>query len=265
MGALVSPTLATNARPRPRRWALAVALATGCAAPARPATVSPTAVVDARPAAADAGRDDRALQRERDLEDADHAAGMRGHFAEVRHMERALLFGRLGGAKIFARSLARTDPRRDLDDRVRGIAVRIIDAPTADVALPLVAQLAAECAGCHVVSNATIEVASTAEPTDDGSVFARMERHQWAADRLWEGLVAPSEVRWREGLTILAQPPLPAEAMTDDRSRYALVERLGGELTRRATAAASAVGTTRGPAFAALLEVCAACHAVAAR
>ena len=101
------------------------------------------------------------------------------------------------------------------------------------------------------------------EPFDDGSAAARMARHEWAAESVWLGLVAPSHDLWRDGLTALAAPPLLPDAFTDDRGRHQRVDALSRRmavLAARAQLIDSDDDQAQAAAFAELLEVCAGCH-----
>ena len=193
---------------------------------------------------------------------------MRSHFEEIRQIELALLFGDLDTARFHARALA-TMPQgvgeAELQPislaRVREVALRVASADAVEAALPLVADLAGECGRCHQASSASVRIPQVAEPGEDGSLASRMERHQWAADRIWEGLVTPSRERWQEGLVVLGEAPLPPDGVTDDRSLYPAIERLGRQLAVQAMAARDATagdGQTR--TFGAMLKVCSACH-----
>lgn len=190
---------------------------------------------------------------------------MRSHFEEVRQVELALLFGHLDAAQFHAHALSTMASEATLQQaslvRVRETAGRLAAANAVDAALPLVAALAGECAGCHQASRAVVRLPLVAEPGEDGSLESRMARHQWAADRIWEGLVAPSHLRWRDGLAVLAEDPLPPVGMTEDRRLYKTIERLGQELAEQARKAQTAVENgERTYAFGEMLQVCSDCH-----
>ena len=44
---------------------------------------------------------------------------------------------------------------------------------------------------------------------------AHMLRHAWAADRMWDGLLTPSDALWESGATALSEDPL---FLADDES-----------------------------------------------
>jgi cytochrome c553 len=86
-----------------------------------------------------------------------------------------------------------------------------------------------------------------------------MDRHAWAADRMWEGLIAPSDAAWHEGVSELAtvpskapkeQPALAPEFVRELRE----VRALGAE-ARRAHDASG-----RAALYARVLTTCAGCH-----
>jgi hypothetical protein len=96
----------------------------------------------------------------------------------------------------------------------------------------------------------------------ESSVAADMQRHLWAADRMWEGLVGPSDTAWQAGVVALADAQLAPEAMADDRTLpkevFALAE--------QAHEIGAKGGDEKDPAkraelYGRYLGTCAACHA----
>ena len=75
-----------------------------------------------------------------------------------------------------------------------------------------------------------------------------MARHAWAADRLWEGVIAGDTDRWRRGLAVLAERPFGAPPSKLQAIAEAQLASYATELAPRA----AAYGTI-------LLE-CATCH-----
>ena len=87
-----------------------------------------------------------------------------------------------------------------------------------------------------------------------------MLRHQRAADRMWEGLMAPSEQAWVKGSEVMADAPLVPEAVSGNKS----VAPESKELALAAHTVAHRARTTetrdRGQAYGALIATCAGCH-----
>ena len=84
-----------------------------------------------------------------------------------------------------------------------------------------------------------------------------MARHQWAADRLWEGLIAPSDQAWLSAAELLLEAPLAlADSQHTDQTR-ALTERVRGLGLEARSAARSG---DRARIYAEFLGTCAVCH-----
>lgn len=196
-------------------------------------------------------------------------ARMHRQFDDVRAIHRALVFGDLPAARRRARALARMPRPEGLVEgeaaveRIRSTARRLGAARSQVDARQRLAELAAACASCHEDVADASRFLWAPEPEDDGSAAARMARHRWGSESAWMGLVAPSDRRWREGMDALAAIPLPVEAISDDRQRYATIERWSRALAARAARARQIDDQeARGRALAGLTGLCVACHAV---
>lgn len=186
---------------------------------------------------------------------------MHENFGLVRAIEHLLVRGKLDDAKQLARGIAEAPdepgaaPWAAEAARVRERAAAIAGAATLDAALHDVAKLGAACAACHVASGATPDLADVPRPPPDrDEVAARMARHRWATDRLWEAVIAPSDAEWKTGLDVLSAAPLPASELGKDRGP------LAKRLQRAADAARTARPEDRARAYGDLLATCAACH-----
>lgn len=122
------------------------------------------------------------------------------------------------------------------------------------------AVLAERCGACHAAFGGPRSLPAVA-PLDTGTVAGRMQRHQWGAARLWEGLVAPSDEAWQSGAVVLSDAPLAfgldaAKIDVGEVERLStLVHKLGGE------ARASTTPRSRLEVYGELLTTCSACHA----
>ena len=183
---------------------------------------------------------------------------MHAHYDDLRAVERLLIAGRLDDANTRAFLLAMPVE----DPGLAGWPVerqRVVDTATslrqacclAD-ALAREAQVAAACASCHVAADHPVRFAPIPPlPPDTGAPAARFARHGWAVERLWEGMIAPSDERWRAGLGALAITPLPSPSPS-----------LAATLRGQARAELDVPQPEdRAAAYAALLVTCAACHA----
>lgn len=195
---------------------------------------------------------------------------MHRHVDDLREVQRLLLAGKLDEAKT--RAFLLTKPASDAGLAAwRSHAARLSDsaraltqATTIAEACRLEAQVAAACATCHVRAEplAVIYPPAPAAPANAATVDARMARHQWAADRLWEGMIAGTTVPWRQGLEVLAQTPLP---FPPHAKMPALADRLQ-DLARGALESLSDRSETidtRATTYGNMLVTCAACHQAA--
>jgi hypothetical protein len=190
---------------------------------------------------------------------------MTRHFATVVDVQRAIMRGHLDKARDSARLLvAYEEPAIEggapFVAEMRRAAEALIaanDLPTAAVAS---AGLGRTCSRCHEATSAVIAFAWEPEPEPDPSLRVQMLRHQWAAARLWEGLVGPSNEMWIQGSEALATAKLDLLAAGRGVAR--------GDLEALATnvhvLAERAKTTTdhgaRATLYGALLSTCAGCH-----
>lgn len=181
-----------------------------------------------------------------------------------RAIERVLVRGGLDDARALAASLANTSEPAALEGwgrqtaLVRERAAALADAPGIDEACRRAARLSEACAACHAAARAGLAFdAYPKAPLDQPTVEARMARHRWAVDRLWEGMVGNADKPWQAGLDVLAVTPLPFSAAAGDR--VALANRLQqqAEQTKQKRPATSA---ERARVYGEILVTCAACH-----
>ncbi len=190
---------------------------------------------------------------------------MQRHFGDLRMIEQLLIAGKLDEGLVLAALLTGQPDEPGLEPwapqakRVADAVGRLVHAPGLDDALRREAQVAVECAGCHVASQSWPRFRPISSPPPDGPLRKdRMARHVWAVDRLWEALVGADDARWTRGLEVLAATPLPFPP-TGDPPQLAI------DLQAKARAQLANRGTTllddRGTAYGELLVTCAACHA----
>lgn len=189
---------------------------------------------------------------------------MESHWAQVGQVQTALVFGDLEGAREPARWLAEHPEHPDLPQGVmspvedmRAFARSVIRAGSLADASRCAAEMGAACGRCHQASGGGPRLLQNTMPETGTAPDKHMARHLWAADRLWEGLVAPSDQAWRLGANALAEDPLFVE-LGDQGSQEVLtlarqVHALGA--TARATQPDHRAGV-----YARLMVACAQCH-----
>jgi hypothetical protein len=187
-------------------------------------------------------------------------------FDATRRMQLAISIGSLERAHDEAKIVAELDepdalPQwRPYVDKIRAGARQVVAAKDTVVAARASAQLGRECAQCHVALAAKIAFPKEPTPTTDPKLAVQMASHQWAAARMWEGLIGPSDERWALGAKTLAQAPLTIVARgnsddgtVDDVARVRL-------FANRALKPKSA--SERAELYGDMLATCAHCHFV---
>ncbi len=224
--------------------------------PAPAVTPQPTPATPARPAPIDGG-----LQ-----------AHMKEHFESIRSVERAIVLGDMTLAKREAEALANHQSAQEIEnyseeiEGVRATATAIAKAETLAVMAASAATLATQCGSCHLITNSITSFEWTEAPVPNETGADRMQRHRWAMDRLWEGLVGPSQHSWRAGATVLQADPMPASMLSlhgmpeaDAKAKLATLQSL-------ATKAQSLESLDdRAKLYGELLTTCSGCHTKAIR
>lgn len=198
-------------------------------------------------------------------------AQMADHFDGALAIRDALIEGDLEAARRGARALLKrrpaglpAQPPRYLAE-FRAAAQAVMDAPDRGMAARAVGRLAASCGACHRGSSVRVKLAAPTPPPTDPGAAGHMRRHLWAADRLWEGLVAPSDEAWARGSTALADAALRPEALSPDLPLYPRVEALALRVHALADEGVTAADTGhRIDIYAGLLATCARCHGLLA-
>jgi hypothetical protein len=193
---------------------------------------------------------------------------MRDHFDGLREIERAIVRGNLDAARERATSIVFDRADQEMPTwapylaRLRAAASNLARAESITAAAHAETLMAAECAACHVATGAMLTFLVPPLPPDGGTLAERMARHQWAADRLWAGVIGLSDEAWRDGLEVLAAAPLPAAALTDDVERQGQIKKNARSLQQLSRYALTVTGTApRARAYGQLLAVCGGCHA----
>jgi mono/diheme cytochrome c family protein len=185
---------------------------------------------------------------------------MSEHFMDASAIKDAVIDGELDTVVELAERLADREGHlahppdwRPHVDPVIAQAQGLIRATSVAEAAVGVAQLGGACADCHVALEVMPPFDDAVEPSDDESPRAVMLRHQWATDRLWEGLVGPSDWAWTHGADHFRVAPGCEGDVRPDVC--ATLESFGPRLVATTEPAARRV------LFGELLGTCAACHA----
>jgi len=147
---------------------------------------------------------------------------------------------------------------------MREYAREINNAPDLKSAAIPVSQMARTCSNCHLANDIEIEFGYDQVPAEWSDTVSHMQRHQWAADRLWEGLIGPSDTAWQRGTDMLVDVPLHPDDVMDEPSEDVdseALERIARRihvLARQGTNARTP--TQRSELYGEMLGLCAECH-----
>lgn len=186
------------------------------------------------------------------------------HYDVSRALERLLVRNNLDDARALAASMASTTEPPALEAWARQAAVvhdraaALASARNIDEACRLAAQVDEACASCHLAAGARPSFDDYPNaPSDQPTVEARMARHRWAVDRLWEGMVGNANRPWQAGLDALAVTPLPFSPAAGDRVALATgLQRLVEQARQRPLTTPA----ERARVYGEILVTCAACH-----
>lgn len=144
--------------------------------------------------------------------------------------------------------------------RMRVAAQAVARSDNVTDAARSLAELAGTCGHCHAKISSP-ELFMTDPPAEASDTRGRMVRHVWATDRMWEGIIGPSEAAWVAGSEILADAPLrpdalaPPGALPEEAGRLAKrVHTLGVDAHRASTR------VERVRIYGEILGTCAHCH-----
>jgi len=153
---------------------------------------------------------------------------------------------------------------REYEDAMLQSASLIAEAPNLATVSAQAGQLAAACGNCHQALDGGPHFVVGSEAPQGKNQEAHMVRHIWAADRMWEGLVGPSDEAWLAG----------AQALTETNEALAPTFRapippgsLVGLLQEMYALANEAMGEPdpdgRADVYGRMLDTCSRCHALA--
>lgn len=194
------------------------------------------------------------------------AERMAHHYADVLEIQQAVIAGDLASVRPPARRLVeRTDPHPESWRPFVAVNVRIAESTLAarslEDAARAVAGLANNCGECHTAVGLGPDLVATAMPSADARAPQSMLRHQWAAERMGDALVAHSDALWRAGAEALAEAPLLPSALPTDVNNPAELDALAARVHHLGAQASTTVAWPgRAALYGDLLATCAACH-----
>ena len=194
---------------------------------------------------------------------------MHSHLDQINTMKSAIIAGDLAATRQPARWLATHDAPVGMPDawmpyasEMRRYAVRAAEAEDLVTAAGALSEIARSCGDCHRASGFAVAFGFDEKPPEDEQgLTTQMQRHLWAADRMWEGLIGPSSRAWERGTEMLADVYLVPDEFGADTENQTEI----GELIQRARFVgaqgrqASSVELRSG-LFGEFMSLCATCH-----
>jgi mono/diheme cytochrome c family protein len=193
---------------------------------------------------------------------------MHTHFVKLSEAKSAVIEGKLADAKSAAARVWPEQSNGELPDgwapfieSIKGSIGLLEGATEIETAAQAVSAIGRACGDCHQsLGLQTLGPESTKAPPAE-SMGDYMRLHQWASDRMWEGLVGPSDEAWKVGAEALATPlsadKVPEEVLVKP-GMESLVRRIG-QLSQ-AAAEPNLPAPTRQRIYGEFLGSCARCH-----
>jgi cytochrome c553 len=185
---------------------------------------------------------------------------MRRHYLAAGDLQRAIAHGRLTDARDIATWLA--DNASPRTHELLSAASAIAQATDVSAAAAPFASLAGACSWCHVTSGAKVTFPYEPEPADEPALDVQMRRHQWAAARLWEGVVGPSDEAWRDGIRVMVSTSIDVRRTTNAKPNADVVEYTNQIRTLAMRADNVPDPAARANLYGDMLTTCASCHAI---
>ncbi|MBP9088867.1 MAG: hypothetical protein KBG15_22275 [Kofleriaceae bacterium] len=181
----------------------------------------------------------------------------------IRGIGNAIALSDLAQAQTEGRKLAALEDPEVLPQwqpflaQVRISGEQLAQAKDIAAAAPAAARLGALCGSCHQTLSGHATYSAAEQPAPGTTLASQMANHQWAAARLWDGLVGPSEERWMQGAQALSAIKI------DVAEVKVKLELWTSKVRQLATDAKNTpAGDGRVALFGNLLTACAGCHAV---
>ena len=204
-------------------------------------------------------------------DESEVATHMHEHLDRITAIKAHIIMGQLDAVRAPATWLAEHKSVAGLPanflpyvEMMREYARQVIAAPDLDSAATAVSSMARTCGNCHLSNDIELKFGYDQMPEGLTDTVSHMQRHQWAADRLWEGLIGPSDFAWDLGSDMLVDVPLHAADVTDEVTSDAdataidqmahRIHVLGGRGTDARTP------DSRSGLYAEILGLCADCH-----
>ena len=195
-------------------------------------------------------------------------AHMHEHYVYISQIKAGVITGDLDSIREPARWLAEHPTPAAVPaawyshvESMRAAARKALTAIDTATAAHAAAQMASACGSCHDANNIYDQFEFQGEPENELGNVEHMLRHQWAADRMWEGLIGPSDDAWFQGTNLLLEVPLTPKEMRVKSEASKAVREMAREVhSLAASAMMEGDYARRVEMYGQFLGNCAACH-----
>ncbi len=196
------------------------------------------------------------------------AAHMQEHFIQAKAIQEAVIDGDLEGLRSAAQWVADHQAAEGLPEgwepyiaEIQSAARQALEATDVSTAATAAATIAENCGSCHLAVDARPLLVLGSEPPQDPATVPHMLGHLWGADRMWEGLIVPSDVSWANGVAPLAGDPLQPEHLPEMAEYTDDVRTLAIRVHELAAQGRGAEGQeARAVIYGEFIATCADCH-----
>lgn len=193
---------------------------------------------------------------------------MQEHFEKAGEIHAAIIQGDLSAARAPAGWIMEHEPVDGSPpswdpyvETLRGAADQVRQAADLRTAAMATSVMVGTCGNCHEALSEGVTFSASPIPPSDPSTVSHMLRHNWAAERMWEGLAIPSQEAWAQGIQLLAEVPLAPETLSADSALAGQIAALVEQVHNLGEEGAQAVSwRTRTSVYGRLIAACASCH-----
>ncbi len=188
-------------------------------------------------------------------------AHMYEHFTQVGEVQAGVIKGDLDSIREPARWIANHEEMGGLPEgserylsEMRRLARQAEESDRLDQAGAATARLGDTCGSCHTAFHVGPSLAMGGAAPAGIELPPHMLRHRWASDRMWEGIVGPSEQAWLAGAQALADDPVLTLETGVPGALGQRVHEIGAQALETTDA------SDRAQLYGELLSTCAPCH-----
>jgi cytochrome c553 len=190
------------------------------------------------------------------------------HFSQVKEIQEAVIRGDLKALMEPAKWMVEHQIAEGLPTgwepyvaQMKRASQAVGEAADLDTAASATATMAKTCGACHEAMGTMPQFSVGLPPPDDAGTVPHMIGHMWATDRMWEGLVIPSNESWTNGVEVLVGAPLHSDDLSADSEMKDDLDALATKVHELAAMGRETEGLDdRSELYGRFLATCARCH-----